>query len=242
MYLISPTYNSNKQIWDIANIKEDDVFEPELGIIKVIKEKIEEEKLEWYNFLEEKKLYKKFKKELKDKPIEFIDDENLIKYLELGFLDKKEPPEWKYEIEQPPRIAVILDDCINTEVMARRSSGLTNLCIKHRHIADGLGCSLFLLVQGYSCHDGVPKIVRENCTHLLLFRTNSEAQLLKIKSECDLPITDQEFTDMCNQVFETPYNFLFIDFSPKCPTYQFRNNFNELIIPNSIKDKCICKK
>ena len=126
VYLISPTYNSNKQIWDICDIKEDDVFEPELGIIKVIKEKIEEEKLEWDTFLEEKKLYQKFKKELKDKPIEFIDDENLIKYLELGFLDKKEPPEWKYEVEQPPRIGVIFDDCINTEVMARRSSGLTN--------------------------------------------------------------------------------------------------------------------
>ena len=76
----------------------------------------------------------------------------------------------------------------------------------------------------------------------MLFKTNSEVQLKKIRDESDLPITEEEFIQMCNKVFEIPYNFLFIDFNPVCPTFQFRNGFNELIIPESLKDKCTCKK
>ena len=242
IYLVTPTYNSNKEIWNIANIEPEDVFEPNVGVIKTLTELVENEKLEWDNYLNELKLYNKFQKEIRNKPIELIDDENLIKYLELGFLDKKEPPKWKYPIQQPPRIGIILDDCINTEVMARRSSGLTNLCLKHRHIADGLGCSLFLLVQAYISHDNVSKCVRENCTHLLLFKTSSDAQLKKIKDECDLPITEEEFEEITKKVFEIPHNFLLIDFAFRCPTSRFRNGFNELIIPASLKDKCTCKK
>jgi len=239
--LVSPTYNSNKEIWDICEIKEEDVYEPTIGVVKKLIELVENEKQDWDTFLEEKKLYNKFQKEIKDKPIELIDDENLLAYFEKGYLDKKEPPKWKYPIQQPPRIGIILDDCINTEVMARRSSGLTNLALKHRHLASGLGCSLFFLVQTYISHDNISKAVRENCTHLLLFKISNNEQLKKIKSECDLPVSDEEFDEITKKVFEIPHNFLLIDFAFRCPTFRFRNGFNELIIPNSIKHKCTCK-
>ena len=240
IYLVTPTYASNKSIWDIASIEPEDVFEPDIGVVKLIKEKIEAEKQEWDEFLQELKLYKKFKKEIEND--KYIDDENLIKYLENGYLDNKERPKWKYKVEQPPRLGVIFDDCLNSEVMARRSSGLINFCIKHRHVADGLGVSIFLLVQAYCSHDGINKAIRENTTQLLLFKTNSEVQLKKIKDECDLPITEEEFQEICNKAFEVPYQFVLIDFAAKCPSFQFRIGWNEIIIPPSLKNKCTCKK
>ena len=239
-YLITPTYNSNRQIWAIADIEEEDVFEPDICVIKTLICKVEAEKKEWDAFLERKKLFAKFKKEMENKPIHQIPGEDLIMYMDKGFFDQMDSNlKWKYDVEQPPRLACIIDDCLGTDVMAKRTAGLTNLCIRHRHIADGLGLSLFMLVQSYVCHGGVPRPIRENCTNLLLFRINDENQIKKVKEECDLPITDEEWTDMCDHCHNIPFNFLFIDFNPKCNTKRFRSGFDEYIVPPSLV--CDCK-
>eukprot|EP00965_Chrysotila_dentata_P000834 26458-Pleurochrysis_carterae.AAC.1 len=73
-----------------------------------------------------------------------------------GVLDGKKPV-WKYAQERPPRLGVILDDVLGLPVMANRTEGLTNLCVRHRHIAKGLGISVFMLVQSYCAHGGVAR-------------------------------------------------------------------------------------
>jgi len=240
--LISPTYNSNKQIWDICYIQEEDVYEPNVNVLKDIISFVEAEKQEYDDFIVKKERYKTFQKDIKHKPISAFDPEELIGYLEMGFLDQNIKPEWKYQREQPPRIGLVIDDCMGTDLMSKRTAGLTNLCIKHRHISDGLGISIFMLVQSYCANGGVARPIRENCTNILLFKINDENQIKKLKDEADLPITDQEFNEMVRKVHEVPYNYLFIDFSPKCETKRFRNAFNEYLIPESLQDKCTCKK
>ena len=131
---------------------------------------------------------------------------------------------------------------MGTDLMTKRTAGLTNLCIRHRHIGDGLGISLFMLVQSYCSRDGIPRPIRENTTHLMLFKINDEGQIQKIKEECDLPVTDEEWETMCKYTHEKPFNYLFIDFSPKCETKRFRDGFDNYIVPDSLKDKCSCKK
>ena len=242
VYLITPSYNSNKTIWDIADIEEQDVFEPEVDVLKRIIKKVEEEKSAWDAFIAKKELYKKFKKDIQTKNVDKINEDNLINYLDQGFFDNMINEKWIYPIEQPPRLCIILDDTINAPVMARRSSGLASISLKHRHIASGLGVSLIFLVQSYSCNDGLPRVLRENCTHLLLFKINNEQQLKKIKDESDLPITDEEFTEICKLAFSVEHNFLFIDFAHKCPTKQFRNGWNEYFVLKSLEGKCKCNK
>ena len=239
--LITPTYNSNKEIWDICYITPDDVIEPDINSIKTAIKIVEDEKEEWDNFLQQKKLYQEFIKDKKGN-LENLNSRKLLEYYSSGFLDHNKP-EWKYPVEHPPRIAIILDDLLGTDVYARnRVSGFTNLAIKHRHIADGLGCSLFMLVQSWKCQSGVPRVVRENVQHLLLFRVNDENQIKSLREECDLPITDEDFFDMCKECHKIPHNFLFIDFAPKCPTKRFRSGWGQYIIPPSLKDKCTCNK
>jgi len=239
VFVITPTYNSNKTIWDIADIPEEDCYEPSITVIKDVLELCEAEKAEWDDFLQQKELYKQFRKDA-NKPVFKINEDNLISYYEYGFFDK--PPKWKYPVEQVPRLAIVLDDCLNTDVMTRRTSGLANLCIRHRHVLDGAGVSIFMLVQGYVCNGGVPKIIRENCTHLFLFKTHNENQLKKIKEESDLEITDEEFENMLNKCHSEEYQFLMIDFAPKCPTKKYRKGFNEFLIPPSNEGKCRCIK
>ena len=61
VWLITPTYASNKSIWEICDIQEEDVIEPDINSIKLLKELVEAEKEDWDNFLKRKKLYKKYK-------------------------------------------------------------------------------------------------------------------------------------------------------------------------------------
>jgi hypothetical protein len=142
--------------------------------------------------------------------LQALQSKRLLMYYNLGFLEPDmAEPEWKYRVEHPPRIAVVIDDAMGTDLLAKRSSGLINFCIKHRHIADGLGCSVFMLVQSYKAQGGVNRAIRENTTHLLLFKVNDFNQIKAIKEESDLPISDEEFEDMCSYAHAKPFNFYY---------------------------------
>ena len=238
VYLITPTYNSNKEIWAIADIEEEDVYEPDMNVLKIIIQNVETEKEEFDDFMKRKALHKKFKKDIEGKPFDKINANDLVEYLDSGFFDDFND-KWKYGVERPPRLAVIIDDSLGTDLMARRNAGLTNLCIRHRHIADGLGISIFMLVQSYCCQGGVARAIRENTTHLLLFKINDEKQIAKVKEESDLPISDEEWVSMCNYAHSIPFNFLFLDFCPKTECRRFRSGFDQYLIPDSIT--CNCK-
>lgn len=224
IYLISPTYNSNKQIWDICNIYPEDVHDVEKGVIKRIIKCVEEDKKEWDEFLYKKELYKKYQQDIH---LDKIENHLLIQYDEYNFFVEK--PKWKYSVEQPPRIAVVLDDCLSTDVMARPSEGLTNLAIKHRHIADGLGISLILLTQTYCGISGISRIIRENVTSLLLFAVHDENQIKKIYTELNLKLDYFKFLEMLEFCHNEKHQFLFIDFSPKEDKYLFRKGWNNLV-------------
>jgi len=238
--LITPTYNSNKMIWDIADIEEESVLEPDMFAIKKVLQKIDLEHKEWDDFLVKKEKWKNY---LKDKSgaLEKITNTKLLNYYTLGFLDNDEPPVWKYPIEQPPRIALIVDDCLGTDLLARRTAGLLNFCIKHRHVSRGLGCSVFMLVQTYRSEGGLARAIRENTTLLLQFKVSDENQIKAIKEECDLPITDDEWFDLCAYAHAKPFNPLIIDFAPKCETKRFRSGWDEYVVPPSLTNSCKCK-
>jgi hypothetical protein len=106
-----------------------------------------------------------------------------LRYDSLGWFDDAAPkrPVWKYREERPPRLAVVVDDCMGTDLLLP-SAGLTNFCIKHRHLGRGLGCSVFMLVQSYCAQGGIARPIREKCMLLALFKMrdmNQRAKLLE---------------------------------------------------------------
>ena len=224
--LITPTYNSNRQIWDIAEIDEMDVYEPEINVLQTIIGVVEAEKSEWDLFLLQKEQYREFKKEIKRRPITEIDPELLLEYQDLGFFEG--PPTWKYAKEVPPRLFLCVDDCMGTDLMKPRGR-LINFCIKHRHIADGLGISVAMLVQSYCAVGGVPRPIRENTTLLLLFKLKDENQRKKIHEEIGADIDLEKFDAMFSYATEEPFSFLTIDFNPVEKEKQFRKQFDEYL-------------
>jgi hypothetical protein len=184
--LISPTYWSNKTIFEPLNINEEtDVIEPTKEAVKKLVELVEQDKDEYDEYIKKKKLYQKYKKMMaSDTPLWSIDPEIMMEFLEMGFFE--EAPKWKYgDDTHPPRIFVIIDDAMGTELMNPKS-GLVNLCIKHRHIAKGLGISLALLVQSYCAIGGIPRPIRENATLLAIFKCKDEKRIITINTTISL--------------------------------------------------------
>jgi hypothetical protein len=229
IYLITPTYASNKEIWEIAGIEETDIFEPKKTVLHNLKKLIEQERHEWDDFLKKKELYKEYQRVINGQSLNLNDADimqKLLTYHELGFLDS--PPVWKYKKEVPPRLGVIIDDCLGSELFLPTAK-LTSFCCNHRHHGNGLGISVWMLVQSYCCKEGIAKPIREQCTALLLFKLVQEKNLQRIWEESDVPIKYEDFKKMCVDVHKEPHAFLFIDFAFKRPEHRFRHNLDKFL-------------
>lgn len=226
VYVITPTYGSNKQIWDICGVHEEDVIDISVDAIDTLIHRVEREKRDWDDFLRQKEIYN----ERGSDKLRFVSDDDLLRWADRGFFSGKKP-QWKYSREVPPRLAVVIDDALNSPVMSSKRSGLINLCLRHRHLSC-IGISIFLLVQSYVAQGGVPRVIRENTTSLFVFKTSDERILQKLYEELDLEgVSFDRFMEMMRYAHEKPYNYLLIDFSPKEKRLRFRSGYNEAIEP-----------
>jgi len=89
---------------------------------------------------------------------------------------------------------------------------------------------------------GVGRVIRENCTNLMLFKNKQEKQLAKIRDELGSSLDVDKF-DLAYQIAtKEKYGFLLCDFNAKCPTKAFRKGLNEYIVFQDDADACACEK
>ena len=223
--ILTPTWLSNENTYKPLNIAEEDVLEPHKGSIKEVMQIIKQEKADWDDFQTQKELYKRFKNDMQGNiPIKDIPPNVLLQYHDWNFFNHK--PEWKYKKEVTPRLFLIIDDMLGTPLMLP-SSGLVNMCIKHRHLFE-VGISIAMLVQSYACQGGLNRAIRENCCQLALFKNTDLNQRKKIIQEMG-DIDEEKFLKMFEYATAEPFGFLFIDFNAKSPEQQFRKNFDEYL-------------
>ena len=227
--IITPTWASNREIFAPLNIEEEDVLEPSKTALSTVIERVEAEKREFEEYLHKKKRYKEFQRVLQSATcVSAIPHNLMVEALDNGFFEN--PPKWKRNDDSHPTFCMLLiDDCLSLPLMMNPSSGLVNTCIKHRHVADGLGLSICMLVQTYCAVGGLPRPIRENCTLLCLFKLKDQNQLEKIHKEIGSDVDLEKFDQMFDYATRKPYGFLCIDFNPKSPEQAFRANFNEYL-------------
>ena len=240
-FIISPTIKSNKKILDMIKIDEDDVYdEPTRASLDSVIEKIEEEGTDYDYYIEQMKLYKKYQKyiktgqgTLKDEDVlELYDSEN----------QTISPPEHKYHGKKPVMM-VFFDDCQSTDVFSVKSR-LNNLVIKHRHTAPlkaggALGVTLIFAVQNYKTNaTGIGRQIRNNVTHLMVFKSKDEKELEQIASEVSGEVSYETFMKAYEYATAEPHSFLYIDMHKKdTDPSMFRRCFNEYIIIDNIQPK-----
>ena len=258
IYMITPTYESNLGHWKQFNINAENVFYPSREAIRNVIEAIERDRDEFENYLVEMEIYKRFKRDSKNKStISMISADNLNDYIEYGYVNDNgmmnlniTKPEWKYDIIRPPQSLLVVDDCLGSSALSQ-TEDFTKLMIMNRHIAplseaygdrQSLGCSVMLLVQTYSARNGIPRSCRENATDLILFTNKSKDQMKKINDELAGAIDEEQFFIAYNYALKDKHDNLSITFNPHCPTKMFRRNLNEFIIFPDAAKECKCGK
>ncbi len=246
IYMITPSFASNRSYFG-KYVDEEDVFEPTKESISNVIERVEADRDEWEEYLEQKERYKDFVKMMKQKkPISHYNEDDLLMYYDMGFME--EPPKYKYN--EPVKSLLILDDVINSPAILQ-SSGLGKLATLNRHIAplkkeynnrSACGLAVIILSQSYRCGSGqgIGRLIRENLSLFTLFENKQEKQMQAIEDEIGSVIDINKFREAYKIATKEKYGNLTIDFSAKCPSKIFRKNLNECIIFDDME--CKCKK
>jgi hypothetical protein len=90
-------------------------------------------------------------------------------------------------------------------------------------LGEGLGLSMWFLIQSYSTNSGLPKSVRDNSTLLVLFPMKNGANVMKVIGEIGGNIDEETFTKTYEYAIkDNDHNFLVIEFTPSKKRYTFR--------------------
>ena len=252
VFIITPSMLSNMSYFG-PFISESNVYQPDRGCIEKVLARIHELRDQWEDFLQEMDEYKEFMKVLKGDAV--FTDEQLYRFNDNGYLEGLPPrPKWRYKQERPPQSCLILDDCLGSKVLLQ-SSGLATCSTLNRHIApispeyvrgDGrtaLGLAVIVATQSYCSQNGIPRLMRENCTNLILVGAmKHDAQLKKIGEELSGNIDGEEFLQAHKHSTAERYGSLAVDFFPSCETQTFRMNLGHYLVFPSQEANCICKK
>ena len=245
IYIVTPSFKSNEAYFG-QYINEEDVFEPTKDSINNVIKSVEADRDEFEEYLVKKELYKKYKKDIANKPFMSINPENLLQYMDYGFFE--EEPIWKYDKVEPPKSLLILDDVIGSAAILQ-SSGLSRVATLNRHLApldtphssrSACGLAVIILSQSYRLQNGVSRLLRENLSLLTLFLNKQEKQLEAIREELANVVDVNLFEKAYDYATKEKHGNLTIDFRSKCPTKTFRKNLNQLIKFPELQ--CDCNK
>jgi len=112
---------------------------------------------------------------------------------------------------------VVFDDLVLEKNQAR----IANYYIRARK----LNCSVLYLSQSYF---GVPKIIRQNCTYLILLKLSGARELNLILSEGGLGINKNELLRIYKEATAEKFSPLIIDYEAD-PQERYRKGFTEFI-------------
>jgi len=230
---VSPTIKSNNELMDRLKIKH--VFEDcdNPNIVDDIKSIINDEAAALERYREELKRYDKLIYSLHQGNV-FVNDSDLISFFN-GNDFVKPKHEWN---NRKPRIAVLFDDCMGS-VLYSKPRKLNALSTYSRHIGQmkeggSIGVSLFFLIQSFKAQSGgLNKVIRNQCTSMLLFKTKDITELNDVAESVAGEIDRETFFKVYDKAIGDgkSHEFLFIDLHRKQDhPSMFRKYFNEFIL------------
>ena len=123
-----------------------------------------------------------------------------------------------YTKKRKRKVLIVFDDMISHVMPNKRAQQvLKELFIRCRK----LNISLRFLTQSYF---SVPKDVRLNCTHYVIFKLNNKRELQNIAINHSADIDYKDFVKIYRDCTKEPYNFLTID-TTQAIDKRFQKNF-----------------
>ena len=232
---VSPTMDSNKEIMSRLNIEHTFDDPDDLTCIDKIKEIVNEEARDLERYKHEMKEYNKLMRDIREG--QRVGDELMLKFFDNDFVKPKH--RWN---GKKPRICVIFDDMLGSLIYSRPRK-INALSTYSRHLGQleeggSIGVSLFFLIQSFKCQTGgLNRVIRNQCTQLIIFKTKDNKELDDIADSCGGEISKEQFIQVYDYAIETggDHPFLFIDLhkKPNHPS-MFRVNFDKFIILDNL--------
>ena len=225
LILVSGTYHNNTSAFAGLPLSPDDVLEPTRDAPAKVVSLIADAAAQYDEALAKLERWRRLQALIRGN----LDP----RWIDAELLREFPSPAERPRVPARPHVAVMFDDCQGSPCFAP-SSGLSNLVIKHRHLGatrDGaLGATLLFATQSYTSNAaGLPRAVRANVTHLLVFRTKSGKELEQIADEVSGEVTHDDFLRKYEQAVVGPHDFLFIDLHPKAGNPMFRRNMDTML-------------
>ena len=241
---VSPTMDSNKELMSRLNILHTFNDPDDLTCIDKIKEIINEEARDLERYRHEMKEYNKLMRSIKDG--NRVDDDLMLKFFEANTYGMNDFIKPKHRWEgRKPRIAVLFDDMLGSLIYSRPRK-INALSTYSRHLGQleeggSIGVSLYFLIQSFKCQTGgLNRVIRNQCTQLIVFKTKDNKELEDIADSCGGEISKEKFIQVYDYAIETggDHPFLFIDLhkKPNHPS-MFRVNFDKFIIVDELNKK-----
>ena len=167
-------------------------------------------------------------KTAKDDPFDCLPADQIEPELTVEFLER-----FTEEVsESGERILLLLDDVVND---IRKNKGvdkaLAKILYNRRHItADGgdtaNGVSVWLTTQ---CFNRIPLMIRKVANGLVAFKLKNMKEILSIYDEFVIGLTKDEFMSILKYVYQSPFDFLFINMDNEWDR-MYHRNFAELTL------------
>ena len=213
VFVVSPTAESQKHLWDHIGVLEENIFAVAtptqiktvvnniIDLLKSKKEKYDEDQeyIQAYNDL------------LHERPLtarqQFILDARDCQPL-------NDPEPW-------PRPVLLLDDLSHLKVLDK--PWFISLCLRHRHVAGGVSLSILMLVQ--SLRGGVARVIRQNCSLIILYSTHDQTAKDDLYAECSHLLNKDEFMALFEHATDERHDFLSVDLTQDDKNKVFSRSF-----------------
>jgi len=241
---VSPTMQSNKELMSRLNIEHTFSDPDDLTTVDKIKDIVNGEARDLERYRYEMKEYNKLMSDIKTG--NSLDDNMLLKFFNTntyGLNDFVKPKHrWN---GKKPRIAVLFDDMLGSMIYSRPRK-INALSTYSRHLGQmeeggSIGVSLYFLIQSFKMQSGgLNRVIRNQCTQLIVFKTKDNKELDDIADSCGGEISKEKFIQVYDYAIETggDHPFLFIDLHKKenHPS-MFRVCFDKFIIVDELNKK-----
>jgi len=247
--IVSPTFGSNNKLLSDLGINREDVFQdPDDDVpAKLIKIADDERDafLEWKHLNE---YYNEFIKTIKGGYFDRSKmDDYMLQYFK-PLTNQFERPKPKYNCYlkgKAPVLFTFIDDAQGSKLLSTNRKML-QLCLRHRHLGQfpspqggAIGMSICVASQTFKSNGGLNKVIRNNSTSIILFKTKDMSELKQIAEAFSGKIPVDRFFQLYEQATDGDHNFLFVDLQYKKDVQPsgFRQNFDTYLIPDEKKSE-----
>lgn len=214
-YVISPTAESQKHLWDHLGLDEDNVHvaSTEKQVRQIVDDIVEILKREKQKYDDDQEYLEAYRKLMRGE--ELTEREEMLLDMR-DCLPLDDPTPW-------PRPMLILDDLSHLKVMDR--PWFISLCLRHRHLAGGVSLSMIAICQ--SLRGGLSRVVRQNCSLICLWSTHDKTALDDLYAECSHLLDKPEFEAVFHAATDDFHDFLAVDLSQHDPNLVFSKNLEK---------------